>query len=83
MNLAPALVEVGSTSRGDRQILSAGVPALLSGLALRAAPEMVARRVSGIHFRRRFVILHAAKAALSADAALLIEHLRSHLEKVP
>ncbi|MGH2831192.1 MAG: LysR family transcriptional regulator [Solirubrobacteraceae bacterium] len=82
MTLAPALVEVGSTAAAIARAISAGVPALLSGLALNASDQgMVARRVRGIRFRRRFVILHAATAALSADATLLIEHLCSYLEQ--
>ena len=82
MTLAPALVEVGSTGAAIAEALSAGAPALLSRLALDASEKgMVARRVRGLRFRRRFVILHAARAALAADAMLLIEHLRSHMHE--
>jgi DNA-binding transcriptional LysR family regulator len=78
MTLAPALVEVGSTGAAIARAISERAPALLSSFALTADDQnMVARRVQGIRFRRRFVILSAARAVLAPDAATLIEHLRS------
>jgi DNA-binding transcriptional LysR family regulator len=78
--LSTPLAEVGSTEAALAAAIAEGSPALLSSLALRGGDgAMIARRVGGIGFLRRFVILYAAREALRRDAQLLMEHLHAQV----
>lgn len=73
--LAAPLAEVGSTSAAKAAAISERAPVLLSRLALAGGDDLIARRVRGIRFARRFVILSAASAGLAPSARSLIDHL--------
>ena len=76
--LAPALAEVGSTSAAKAAAVAECAPALLSRLAMRAEEdELVTRRVRGMRFPRRFVLLLGAEESLSPAALALVHHLLS------
>jgi DNA-binding transcriptional LysR family regulator len=76
LELQPPLAEVGSTSAAKETALREGAPVLLSRLAAPADGEsLVVRRVSGVDFRRRFVILLGAPEVVSAGALALVQHL--------
>jgi seryl-tRNA(Sec) selenium transferase len=76
LTLQPPLAEVGSTSAAKATALRENAPVLLAALAAAAeGEELVVRRVSGVDFRRRFVILLAAPEVVSAGALALVEHL--------
>jgi len=82
--LAPPLAEVGSTSAAKAAAVSESTPVLLSRLAIRGEPGgLVARRVAGMSFPRRFVLLVGAEETLSPGAVALIEHLRHHAAAGP
>ncbi len=76
LELANPLAEVGSTSAAKATAISEGAPILLSRLALGADSKgLDARRVAGMRFPRRFVVLVGAEETLSSAARALIEHL--------
>jgi DNA-binding transcriptional LysR family regulator len=76
LQLQPPLAEVGSTSAAKATALREDAPVLLSRLAAPADGEgLVVRRVSGVDFRRRFVILLGAPEIVSAGALALVQHL--------
>jgi len=76
LSLAPSLAEVGSTSAARAAALSECAPVLLSGLAIRPeGDELVPKRVEGMSFPRRFVLILGAQETLSPAAHALIEHL--------
>ena len=76
LELAAPLAEVGSTSAAKATALSDGAPILLSRLALGGAGEGLApRRVAGMRFDRRFVLLVGAEETITPAARALIEHL--------
>jgi DNA-binding transcriptional LysR family regulator len=76
LQLQPPLAEVGSTSAAKATALRENAPVLLAALAAAAeGPDLVVRRVSGVDFRRRFVILLGAPEVVSAGALALVEHL--------
>ncbi len=78
LRLAPPLTEVGSTGAAVAAAITGRAPALLSRLAIPPEDEhMVARRVQGLRFRRRFVMLWSARDALGPDVRALIDHLAS------
>lgn len=81
--LPTPLAEVGSTSAAIATAISAGAPALLSQLAATTADrQLVARRVEGLSFKRRFVMLWSAREALGPQARRLIDHLASALQQL-
>lgn len=76
MTLAPPLAEVGSTSAAKATALSEGAPVLLSAIALGGDEGLAVRRVRGIRFLRRFVLLLGAEEQLlPAPTRALVEHL--------
>jgi DNA-binding transcriptional LysR family regulator len=76
LQLQPPLAEVGSTSAAKATALREGAPVLLAAIAAAAeSDDLVVRRVSGVDFRRRFVILLGAPEVVSASALALVEHL--------
>jgi DNA-binding transcriptional LysR family regulator len=76
LELQPPLAEVGSTSAAKATALREDAPVLLSRLAAPADGEgLVVRGVSGVDFRRRFVILLGAPEIVSAGALALVQHL--------
>jgi DNA-binding transcriptional LysR family regulator len=76
LELQPPLAEVGSTSAAKATALREGAPVLLAGLAAPGDGEgLVVRRVSGVDFRRRFVILLGAPEVVSPGALALVQHL--------
>jgi DNA-binding transcriptional LysR family regulator len=78
LELAPPLAEVGSTSAAKAAAVSEGVPVLLSQLALGAADvALVVRRVRGLRFLRRFVMVAGAEETLPAGARALVAALRA------
>jgi DNA-binding transcriptional LysR family regulator len=80
MRLAAPLTEVGSTGAALAAAVSGEAPALLSRLAIPAHDgRMLARRVVGLCFRRRFVLLWGAREALGPEARALIDYLADAL----
>jgi len=78
MSLAPPLTEIGSTAAATTTAVSEGAPALLSSLAvpLSGKPGLVVRRVAGLRFPRRFVLLHSGEeSSLPAPARSLARDL--------
>jgi DNA-binding transcriptional LysR family regulator len=74
--LAPPLAEVGSTSALKATAISEKAPVLLSRLAVRGNGDgLVERRVEGIDFARKFVIVTGAHETLRPAARALIDHL--------
>jgi hypothetical protein len=77
LELAPSLAEVGSTSAAKAAALSEGAPALLSKLAISPGEALVVRRVNGMRFVRRFVMVAGAQETLPAPARALAAALRA------
>ncbi|HEX3316531.1 MAG TPA: LysR substrate-binding domain-containing protein, partial [Solirubrobacteraceae bacterium] len=76
LELQPPLAEVGSTSAAKATAVREGAPVLLSRLAAPSEGEpLVVRRVRGVDFRRRFVILLGAPEVMRAAALALVDHL--------
>ena len=76
LSLAPPLAEVGSTSAAKAAAVAECTPALLSALAMRGDGDgLVTRRVRGVRFPRRFVLLLGAEESLSSAALALVQHL--------
>lgn len=76
LRLVTPLAEVGSTGAAIEAAITGRAPALLSRLAIPAGEaHMVARRVEGLRFRRRFVVLWSTRAALGPEVRALIDHL--------
>jgi DNA-binding transcriptional LysR family regulator len=83
LELAPPLAEVGSTSAAKATAVAEGAPILLSRLALREDGDaLVTRRVAGMRFDRRFVLLVGAEETLTPAARILIEHLLQASEEL-
>jgi DNA-binding transcriptional LysR family regulator len=81
LSLAPPLAEVGSTSAAKATALSECAPVLLSSFAVGAdAEDLVAKRVRGVPFPRRFVMLLAGEQSLTPAARALIQHLRASVD---
>jgi DNA-binding transcriptional LysR family regulator len=77
LSLAPPLAEIGSTTAAKATAVSERVPVLLSLLALEAPSEpLVVRRVAGLRFLRRFVLVHAGEESLTTVARPLYRFLR-------
>jgi DNA-binding transcriptional LysR family regulator len=77
LSLAPPLAEIGSTSAAIAAALSEGAPLLVSSLAL-AGPQgggLEVRRVAGLSFSRRFVLVHSGEESLPPAARALARHL--------
>jgi DNA-binding transcriptional LysR family regulator len=78
LSLSPPLAEIGSTTAAKEAAVREAAPVLLSALAMRTVNEgLLARRVAGLRFRRRFVLLYATEEGLSPLARALAEHLRA------
>lgn len=76
LELAAPVAEVGSTGAAKATAIAENAPILLSRLALREdAGVLVARRVAGMRFERRFVLLIGAEETLTPAARALIDHL--------
>ena len=77
LSLAPPLAEIGHTTAAKAAALHACAPALLSQLAMRVVDErLLVRRVAGVRFPRRFVLLYATEEGLSPLARAFIDHVR-------
>ena len=77
LSLGPPLAELGSTTAAIATALSEGAPLLVSSLAL-AGPQgggLVVRRVAGLCFARRFVLVHGGEESLPPPARALARHL--------
>lgn len=76
LELPPPLLEFGSTAAVKGAAARQGVPALLAKLAVDPnSDELAAKRVAGLRFVRRFVILVPAGESLSAQGKAFLEHL--------
>ena len=84
-HLAAPLVEIGSTAAGKREALELGVPILLSALALdEGRDRLFRRRVEGLRFPRRFLIVTRSQADLRPSEREFVAFLlRRHLDVVP
>jgi DNA-binding transcriptional LysR family regulator len=72
LSLTAPLAEVGSTSAAKATALSELAPVLLSRMAVSPAEEgLVVRRVRGLRFPRRFVMVAGAEETLPAGARAL------------
>jgi DNA-binding transcriptional LysR family regulator len=76
LELAPALLELGSTVEIREVARRRTAPALLSKLTAAGVEGFVVRRVVGLKFERYFSLLLAGETSLGPDARALIEHLR-------
>jgi DNA-binding transcriptional LysR family regulator len=78
LSLAPPLAEIGSTAAALATAVAEGAPVLLSSLALERSGEngLSARRVAGLRFERRFVLVHCGEESLPAPARTLVRHLQ-------
>ena len=77
LSLAPPMAEIGSTEATISTAISEGVPALVSSLALNARhrEELLVRRVAGLRFERKFVVVHGAEESLPGPARELAQQL--------
>jgi DNA-binding transcriptional LysR family regulator len=76
LEIAEALVEVGSTAVAKREALERKAPVLLSALSLDEARDRLhARPVEGLRFPRRFVIVCGALATLPRQDREFIDFL--------
>jgi DNA-binding transcriptional LysR family regulator len=83
LRLAAPLTEVGSTGAAIAAAITGRAPVLISALAISPHDEhMVARRVQGLRFRRRFVMLWSAREALGPEVRSLIDHLASSIHNL-
>lgn len=81
LSLAPPLAEIGSTTAAKAVAIAEQAPVLLSLRALEASSEgIVVRRVAGLRFRRRFVLLHAGEESLPSLARALCRFMLDVLE---
>lgn len=79
--LAPPLIEVGSTKAAKDAARAHNVPALLSSLVLGAEDsDLQRRRVSEVSFRRTFVVLCAAREALDPSARHFLTYVEEHAQ---
>jgi DNA-binding transcriptional LysR family regulator len=77
VSLASPPAEIGSTTAAKATAVSERAPVLLSLRALEASSErLVVRRVAGLRFLRRFVLLHAGEESLPSLARALYRFLR-------
>jgi len=84
LSLAPPLAEIGSTTAAKATAVSEQAPVLLSLRALEASSEgLVVRRVAGLRFLRRFVLLHAGEESLSSVERDLHRFLREAARRSP
>jgi LysR family transcriptional regulator, low CO2-responsive transcriptional regulator len=82
LSLTPPLAEVGSTSAAKATALSEGAPVLLSRMAVGPADAgLLVRRVRGIPFPRRFVMVAGAEETLPAGARALAAALIAGVSK--
>jgi DNA-binding transcriptional LysR family regulator len=80
LRLAAPLTEVGSTSAAIGAAIAGHAPALLSALAIAPGDErLVALRVRGLDFHRRFAILWTARDPLAPQVRTLIDYLSDTL----
>ena len=83
LSLAPPLAEFGSTSAAKAAAISDSAPVLLSRLAVGDEREGLApKRVEGMSFPRRFVLLVGAEETLTPAATALIGHLLPAAEPI-
>ena len=84
-HLATPLLEIGSTAAGKREALELGAPILLSALALdEGRDRLLQRRVEGLRFPRRFLIVTRSQADLRPSEREFVAFLlRRHLDVVP
>ncbi len=81
LSLASPLAEVGSTHAAKETAHSERAPVLLSRLAVRDSAEgLVVRRVRGLSFHRRFVVVIASEETLAPAARALAHHLCDALQ---
>ena len=74
--LAPPLAEFGSTSAAKATAVAECAPALLSQLALAGQEQdLTVRRVRGLRFTRRFVLVHGGDGNLRPVARALADQL--------
>ena len=78
LSLSPPLAEIGNTAAAKDAALHQCVPVLLSRLTMGPADErLLVRRVAGLRFPRRFVLLYSTEEGLSPMARALVEHLQA------
>jgi DNA-binding transcriptional LysR family regulator len=79
-HLAAPLLEVGSTAAAKREALELGAPILLSALALDERRDRLSRRrIEGLHFPRRFLIVTRSQANLRPSDRDFVAFLRRRL----
>ena len=77
LSLLPPLAEIGDTAAAKEAALRECAPVLLSMLAMEHAHgQLLVRRVAGLRFPRRFVLLYGTEEGLSPMARALAEHIR-------
>jgi DNA-binding transcriptional LysR family regulator len=83
LSLAPTLAEVGSTSAAKAAALEECAPVLISRMAVGPADDqLVVRRVRGLKFPRRFVMVAGAEETLPASARALAAALVAGVQPI-
>ena len=77
LTLAPPLAEIGSTAAAVATAIAEEAPVFLSSLALGHFGDngFAVRRVSGMRFERRFVLVHCGEESLPSAARALLRQL--------
>ncbi len=84
LRLAPPLVEVGSTAVAKREAIERSAPVLLSALSLdEGRDRLYARRVQGLRFERRFVVVGRSLASLPREQREFVAFLRRRVDGEP
>lgn len=84
LSLAAPLAEVGSTSAAKATALEERAPVLISRMAVGPADDgLVVRRVEGLAFERRFVMVAGAEETLPAGARALAAALTASVRNDP
>jgi len=77
LSLLPPLAEIGNTAAAKEAALHECAPVLLSMISMTPAnDQLLVRRVAGLRFPRRFVLLYGTEEGLSPMARALAEHIR-------
>lgn len=75
LSMAAPRAEIGSTSAAISTAVSESTPVFVSSLAAAGRSDLVVRRASGVHFKRRFVLVHNGEDGLQGPARALLRHL--------
>lgn len=85
LTMAPPLAEIGSTAAAITTAIAKNAPALLSSFAFSPSGQagLVVRHVTGLRFRRRFVVLYGGEESLPGPARTLLRDLLAAKSDAP